>query len=108
MSCKLCGFFRYDEIAESDVVFFENQMEVYIESNTTNQFLDGAWVVIVRTGTLLCPVGMMKRYVRVAGVRDSQEMCMFSGLVTTKNGCKLRSTGGLRYTRVRELVLEML
>jgi hypothetical protein len=88
--------------------FFEDHMEVYIESSKTDQFREGVWVVIARTCTALCPVGLMERYVRVAGVGDSQEMCMFRGLVTTKNGCKLRSTGGLSYTGVRELVLEML
>ena len=36
------------------------------------------------------------------------DKCLFRGIVHTKSGDKLRASGGLSYTRVRELVLEKL
>ena len=40
--------------------------------------------------------------------QGSPDKLLFQGLISTKNGCKLRESGGLSYTRVRELVLGML
>ena len=105
------GFFRFDELAklkESDVAIYESHMELFVESSKTNQFRDGAWVVIARTGTNLCPVAMVERYIELAGTKGSPDILLFRGLISTKNGCKLRELGGLSYTRVRELVLGML
>ena len=105
------GFFRLDELAklkESDVVIYESHMELFVESSKTDQFRDGAWVVIARTGTNLCPVAMVERYMELAGTKGSPDKLLFQGLISTINGCKLRESGGLSYTRVRELVLGML
>ena len=49
---SFAGFFRFDEISnlrESDVIFFDDHLEIYIESSKTDQYRDGAWVVIART-----------------------------------------------------------
>ena len=43
-------------------------MEIFIESSKTDQLRDGAWVVIAHTGTLLCPVAMLERYMRMADI----------------------------------------
>ena len=102
-------FFCYDEIAglkESDIAFFPDHVEVFIESSKTDQFRDGARVVIARTHTQLCPVNMLERYVKMADIQGDVHKHWFRGLVVTKAGAKLRATGGLSYTRVRELVLE--
>ena len=37
-----------------------------------------------------------------------QDHCLFWAIVNTKSGQKLRKSGSLRYTRMRELVLEKL
>ena len=105
------GFFRFDELAklkETDVAIYESHMELFVESSKTDQFRDGAWVVIARTGTNRCPVAMVERYMELAGTKGSPDKLLFRGLISTKNGCKLRESGGLSYTRVRELVLGML
>ena len=60
------GFLRYDEIAnlkESDISIFEEHLEVCIESSKTDQYRDGAWVVIARTHSNTCPVHMLERYI---------------------------------------------
>ncbi len=33
-------------------------MKIFIESSKTDQYRDGAWVVIARTATTICPVNM--------------------------------------------------
>ena len=49
------GFFRYNELAkirECDVYFFKEHMEIFVESSKTDQYRDGAVVVIAQTGTI--------------------------------------------------------
>ena len=111
--CVLCfaGFFRYDEVAnlnEADVAIFDEHMEIYIEASKTDQYRDGARVVIARTRSQTCPVAMLERYITLANIGSDESRSLFRGLVTTKAGTKLRPSGSLSYTRARELVLEML
>ena len=82
-------------------------MELYIESSKTDQCRDGAWVVIACTCSELCPLGMFERYAKLAPLGQDQERFIFRGIVSTKSGEILRTSGGLSYT-TRELVLEKL
>jgi integrase len=105
------GFFRYNEIANlkgSDVSILSDHMEIFVEASKTDQYRDGARVVIARTGSSTCPVGMLERYLDMAGVSCADDRLLFRGLTKTKNGYKLRESGGLSYSRIRELVLEQL
>ena len=81
---------------------------VKIESSKTDQYQNGASLVIARTGQVTCPVGMMERYFRMGEVDHSSQAKLFQGIVQTKCGERLRKNGGLSYTRVRELLLEKL
>jgi hypothetical protein len=108
---SFAGFFRYSEIAnlkESDVCLYRDHLEIFVESSKTDQLRDGAWVVIARTSTELCPVAMLARYMETAAITGDPEKFLFRGLVNTKAGARLRPSGNLSYTRVRELVLEKL
>ena len=105
------GFLRYSELAalkESDLYIYPDHMEAFIESSKTDQYRDGAWVVIARTSAKTCPVLMAERYMKLADIRGSPDLNLFRGIVRTKNGVKLRAQGGLSYTRMRELLLEKL
>ena len=105
------GFFRYSEMAnlkEADVSIFPEHMEIFLESSKTDQYRDGSQVVIARTGARICAVAMMERYLTLAAVTGASDKFLFRGLVKTKAGYKLRASGGLSYSRVRELVLEKL
>ena len=44
----------------------------------------------------------------LASIGEDAEKFLFRGILNTKLGARLRPSGGLSYTRVRELVLEML
>ena len=85
-------------------------MEVFIENSKTDQYRDGAIVVIARTDTECRPVAMVQRYMRLAGISLVQpsDKFLFRRLVNTKNGQKLRYSVNLSYTRAQELVLQML
>ena len=80
----------------------KEHIETFIESSKTDQLRGGAWVVIVRTDSLLCPVAMLKRYMRMANITGACEKCLFRAIVNTKNGQKLRESGGVSYTRSLE------
>ena len=105
------GFFRFSELAtlkECDITFYESHMEVFVESSKTDQFREGAWVPIACTGSDLCPVSMMKRYFHLANIDRDPDKFLFRGLTRTKEGYRLRPSGGIRYSRVRELLLDKL
>ena len=70
-------------------------MNVYIASSKTDQYREGQLVPIASTGSLTCPVAMLRMY----RVLTQQPMC------ATKKGESLRAKGSLSYTRIRELVL---
>ena len=45
------------------MAIYTDHMELFVESSITDQFRDGAWVVVARTGTQLyvCPVAKLER-----------------------------------------------
>ena len=47
-------------------------MELFIESSKTDQLRQGAWVVIACTGTNLCPVAVLQRYMSMASITADQ------------------------------------
>ena len=76
------GFLRFDELSnlkESDVQILEEHMELFIESSKTDQYRDGAWVVIAHTASKLCPVAMMERYQNLAQI-TGQDLPLFRGI----------------------------
>ena len=105
------GFFRFNELAsirECDIAFYDEHVEVFIESSKTDQFREGAWVPIARTHSDICPVAMLEHYFRLGDIKGDADKLLFRGLTSTKHGYRLRPSGGISYTRVRELVLEKL
>ena len=51
---------------------------------------------------------MVERYIAMASISLSSELCLFRGIVHTKTGERLRASGSLSYTRMRELFLAKL
>ena len=81
---------------------------IFLESSKTDQYRNGSQVVIACTGARTCTVAMMERYLTLAEVTGASDKLLFRGLAKTKAGYQLRASGGLSYSRVRELVLEKL
>ncbi|KAL5473775.1 hypothetical protein EMCRGX_G028330 [Ephydatia muelleri] len=100
------GFMRCDELIRlrcEDITFNAEGMIINIVSSKTDQYREGSSLVIARTGGLTCPVGMMEKYFLMD---HTPKACVFRGISVTKEGERLRKTGGLSYTRLRELLLQ--
>ena len=109
-SCLLAfaAFLRFDELAKlrsCDVKISEASMTVYIASSKTDQYRQGESVLIARTGSPTCPVAMLEKYFSMANLSHASSLPLFRGIVHTKKGERLRPTGSLSYTRMRELFL---
>ena len=81
-------------------------MVLKINSSKTDQYRQGDSLLIARTGQSTCPVAMMERYFVMGGVSSGSSEKLFRGIVHTKQGEKLRASGGISYSRLRELLLE--
>ena len=105
------AFLRYDEMAKlkcTDIAINAEGMTVCIRSSKTDQYRQGDTVLIARTGSATCPVAMMERYLEMASISPTSSLCLFRGITKTKQGERLRASGSLSYTRMRELFLAKL
>ena len=112
-SCLLAfaAFLRYDELAKlrcCDITFSQTGMRVHILSSKTDQYRQGDTVLVARSGSPTCTVTMMERYFSQAKLSQASALLLFRGITHTKHGEKLRSAGGLSYTRMRELFVAKL
>ena len=86
------GFLRSEEllkIRRSDLVFENSHLAIFIESSKTDQYRDGAWVLIARTGTKLCPVGNLEKFLAWGGIET--DFYIFCRMTKCKNVYKLRN-----------------
>ena len=51
-----------------DVKFEPTYIKTFLEQSKTDQYRDGAWIIISRTGTSLCPVQNSKLYVAFSSI----------------------------------------
>ena len=105
------GFLRSTEllnIRRGDIVINLSHMSIFIESSKIDQYRDGAWILIAMTGTKLCPVVNLERYLECASIEEDSNVFIFSRLVAKKNGqYQLRNTDKpVSYTTLRELFID--
>lgn len=103
---SFAAFLRSDELAKlrcCDVSFSQQHMTVRIISSKTDQLRQGDFVMIARTGSTTCPVAMLERYMSMAELSTTSKLRLFRGITRSKNGERLRSSGTLSYSRMREL-----
>lgn len=109
------GFLRFNELSNlrcHEVKFCTQGetsfVELYISQSKTDIYRDGAKVLLAATRNCCCPFDILSRYVKVANIDLTSNQPLFRNLqfLRSSNSYKLRSHGGLSYTRVRELVLE--
>ena len=81
MCClAFAAFLRYDELAKlrcSDVQFHEDHMVVSIASSKTDQYRQGASVVVARSGSNICPVGKLQEYMEMVAIDTSSSERLF-------------------------------
>ena len=83
-------------------------MSVHIAYSKTNQYLQGDTILVVRTGSITCPVAMTEKYFSMDQLSHASSLPLFRGITPTINGERLRSSGSLSYTRIRKLFLAKL
>ena len=90
----LAAFLRFDELAKlvcSDVSIESDTLKLFIQSSKTDRYRDGAWIVLLPSGKVTCPVAMMKRYLE--RTKLSYNSPFYCQLSKTKCGYKPRSKG---------------
>ena len=106
------GFLRSAELlnlTRTDIVFYVSYMTVFIEKSKTDIYRDGAWLVISRLHSKLCPVECLDRYFKAADILPDSSEYIFRNLSKCYNGYKLRDENkSMSYTRLRELFKEAL
>lgn len=103
------AFLRCDELVNlrcCDVVFNPSSMILSLPRSKTDQYREGSTVIVARSGSPTCPVAMLEQYCTRATLDLQSTGFLFRGIVHTKKGEKLRRTGHISYTRVRELMLQ--
>ena len=102
------AFLRIDEVLSircCDIRFEKDYMSIHLMSSKTDQYRQGTDIVVIHTGSELCPVLKLQEYYSIAKLDPNSSEKLFRGIVASKNGDRLRSTGSISYSRVRELVL---
>ena len=61
-------------------------LQLFIESSKTDQYRDGAWLVVASSDKITCPVALMSRYLDRAKLSDDSPL--FCQLSKTKFGYK--------------------
>ena len=103
------GFLRFDELSSilcCDINILDSHLEIFLEKSKTDQFRDGHWIPISRTGKITCPVEALLSYIKVGGIDLKEELLVYRAINSAKNTKTPLQRRGLIYTRVRELVIE--
>ena len=83
-----------------DVQFTSQSMSVHITSSKTDQYREGASMLVARSRSPTCPVAIMECYFVAAGIGLSSKLRLFRGIVHAKDGDHLQSAGSLNCTRM--------
>ena len=59
----------YTHIRAVDVKFNDEFTTIYISKSETDQFCKGDEVIVAKTGSKLCPVSILQKYMAYAGIR---------------------------------------
>ena len=99
------AFLRFNELVHIkavDIKVKESFMSIQIPQSKTDQLRKGSEVVISRTGSRLCPVSILEKYMARAGIDQSDARFIFRPITKSVRGEKLRESGCLTYSRLRE------
>ena len=100
-------FLRCDELIKlrcCDISFNAESMSISLPKSKTDQYRVGSTVLVARSASMTCPVAIMEQYFSRAELSCDGEEYVFRAIVDTKAGERLRRSGHLSYTRVREVM----
>ena len=104
------GFLRFNDLSSvtrKDCVITTDRMTIHLSRSKTDQFRQGADVVIARTFRSTCPVVAAERYLMALGDPVDSPLPVLRRFTNTKSGL-IPSVYPLSYTRTREIVLDAL
>ena len=99
------GFFRFSELSQikacdHDVKFFASYASILSRISKTDQFRDGAWIVIARSDLPTCPVRALEDHISAAQIDLSEG--------STLSSEPLRLLGRERWSEAKGLVIREL
>jgi len=98
------GFMRSAELLQiklCDIVFSDEYMSIFMESSKTDKYRDGSWIMIAKTGTVLCPVVNLLKYIGWANFCD--EDFVFCNISKAKDKYIVRKTNKhMSYSNLRD------
>ncbi|XP_067681328.1 integrase/recombinase xerD homolog, partial [Haliotis asinina] len=105
------GFFRFSEVSSirrSDISFHEGYVRIFIEKSKTDVYRDGRFIVVAASGSKLCPVRMLHRYISLANIKEDSHEFIFRQVSYCKKQriYVLRGNKPISYTRTREIFRE--
>jgi len=74
------AFLRFEEVTNihiQDIKFHAERVEINIPKAKTDQLRQGNSLVIASTGGDTCPVGLLSRYMRLAGLKQQKQSSSF-------------------------------
>ena len=83
------AFLRFDELAKlvrSDVKIENDMLKLFIQSSKTDQYRDGAWIVVASSRKATCPFAMMNHYIYLDRAGLSCDSPLFCQISKTKCG----------------------
>ena len=101
---SFAGFLRFDELANiwpCDLEIREGHLTIQIPCSKTDQLSQVNEAVVAKTGSKTCPMAILVTYIQRVQMDSDQKLFqpIFSGRCE-----KLRETGGITYSRMRELL----
>ena len=89
---SFAGFFRSEEVLNinmSNIRFFEGFIIIKVDKSKTDQFRQGDEVVIAQSEGNVCPVFLLKEYLKKLDISPDSSEFIFRPLVKTKSSYKL-------------------
>ena len=99
-------FLRFDELIHvrvNDLTIVPDMMKLKIPRSKTDQYRQGDEILRARSFAPRCPVAMLERYMVKAKIQLEDQDFLFRGIINTTNGERLRLSGKVSYTTMREL-----
>lgn len=100
------GFLHFNELVNirpCDITRHEGMMVIHLPRSKTDQLRRGDEVAIAETGNITCPVAMLEAYMLRTGMPWDDERLLFRPICKTAKSEKLRESGAISYSCLREL-----
>ncbi len=84
------AFLRFNEVVHlkrSDILFYDQYIKIFIESNKTDVYEEGAWVYIAPTFIDTCPVTMLQQYLKAVNTQMNTYIVGLENMVKMYINC---------------------